>query len=83
MAQSTEEDYKATILTPHSTVLVQDQEIVVRVRTLQGEPAQGVPVRFQLDPQWHGDAKIVPAETKILPHLSQFVETPCFQSTTA
>jgi len=63
MAQSTEEDYKVTILTPHSTVLGQDQEIVVRVRTLQGEPAQGVPVRFQLDPQWHGDAKIMPAET--------------------
>ena len=63
MAQSTEEDYKVTILTPHSTVLGQDQEIVVRVRTLQGEPAQGVPVRFQLDPQWHGDAKIVPEET--------------------
>jgi hypothetical protein len=63
MAQSMDEDYNVTILAPHSTVLGQDQEIVVRVRTLQGEPAQGVPVRFQLDPQWHGDAKIVPEET--------------------
>ncbi|MDH3604536.1 MAG: Ig-like domain-containing protein [Candidatus Tectomicrobia bacterium] len=63
MAQSTDEDYKVTILAPHSTFLGQDQEIVVRVRTLQGGPAQGIPVRFQLDPEWHGDAKIVPEET--------------------
>jgi hypothetical protein len=63
MAQNGDEDYNVTILAPHSAVLGQDQEIVVRVRTLQGGPAQGVPVRFQLDPEWQGDATITPAET--------------------
>ena len=62
-AQGTDEEYDVTIFTPHPTSRRQAQEIVVRVRTLQGAPAHGIPVRFQLDPEWQGDARIVPAET--------------------
>lgn len=63
MAQDTDEDYDVTIFAPHLTVQGQYQEIVVKVRTPQGTPAHGIPVRFQLDPEWQGDAQIVPKET--------------------
>ena len=62
-AQGTDEDYDVTIVAPYSTFLTQDQEIVVKVRTLQGAPAHGIPVRFHLARAWQGKAQIVPAET--------------------
>lgn len=62
-AQGTDEEYDIAIFRPHSTSRRQAQEIIVRVRTLQGAPAHGIPVRFQLDPEWQGNARIVPAET--------------------
>ncbi len=72
MAQAgPEEDYDVSILTPHTAPALtsnpafesQGAEIVVRVRTMQGEPAHGVPVRFQLHPVWQNDATIVPQQT--------------------
>ena len=65
------EDYDVSILTLHTAPALtsnpaferQGAEIVVRVRTMQGEPAHGVPVRFQLHPVWQSDATIVPQQT--------------------
>jgi hypothetical protein len=63
MAQQGSEDYKVSIRTLNFADWKESAEIVVRVRTLQGEPAHGIPVRFQLDPGWQGDATIEPAQT--------------------
>lgn len=63
MAQGKQEDYDVKIVTPYSTSLGEDQEIVVKVRTLQGMPAHGIPVRFHLAPAWQGKAQIVPTAT--------------------
>ena len=63
VAQQGSEDYKVSILKPNFADWEESTEIVVRVRTLQGEPADGIPVRFQLDPGWQGDATIEPAQT--------------------
>ena len=63
LAQSKDKDYKVRVSTPYSTYVGQNQEIVVRVRTRQGVPVDGVSVQFQLDPEWQGNAQITPLET--------------------
>ncbi len=62
MAQERGDDYDVSILSSTSGSRRHGTEIIVRVRTLQGKPAHGIPVRFLLDPAWHGDATIVPQQ---------------------
>ncbi len=58
------EDYDVSILAPHSiSPRRTGVELLVRVRTPQGALAHGIPVRFELDPAWQGDATIVPQQT--------------------
>ncbi len=63
MAQQGSEDYGVSILKRNSVAVGDSEEIVVRVRTPQGEPAHGIPVRFQLDPGGQKHATIVPEQT--------------------
>jgi hypothetical protein len=63
MAQQNSEDYKVSILKRNSVAVGDSEEIVVRVRTLQGQLAHGIPVRFQLDPGGQKHATIVPEQT--------------------
>jgi hypothetical protein len=37
--------------------------LTVRVQDAQGRPVDGVPVRFQVEPDWSRDAEIVPQQT--------------------
>jgi hypothetical protein len=37
--------------------------LVVEVENAQGQPLDGVPVEFQVDPVWEGDAVIAPQQT--------------------
>ena len=63
MAQDADDNYKVKVVTPYGATRGEAQEIVVKVRTEHGALAHGIPVRFQLDPEWRGDASITPAET--------------------
>ena len=37
--------------------------VVVRVRDAQGQPVDGIPVRFAVEPSWTENAALTPAET--------------------
>ena len=37
--------------------------LVVRVRDAQGQPVDGIPVRFAVEPSWTQNASLTPAET--------------------
>ena len=37
--------------------------LVVRVRNAQGQPVDGIPVRFAVEPSWTQNASLTPAET--------------------
>jgi len=63
MAQQGSEDYKVSIRKRNSVAVGDSEEIVVRVRTPQGQPAHGIPVRFQLDPGRQKHATLVPEQT--------------------
>jgi hypothetical protein len=41
----------------------QSVEIVLQVRNGQGEPLDGVPVAFQVDPTWSWEASVFPSRT--------------------
>ena len=38
-------------------------ELIVRVRDTQGQPVDGIPVRFAVEPSWTQNASLTPAET--------------------
>jgi len=37
--------------------------LIVRVRDAQGQPVDGIPVRFSVEPSWTQNASLTPAET--------------------
>lgn len=55
--------YRFAVLPPISIVEHQSQVIVVRVQDAQGQPVDGVPVTFQVDPSWVDNTSVVPART--------------------
>ena len=48
---------------PASPGIPQAAELVVRVRDAQGQPVDGVAVRFAVEPSWTQNASLTPAET--------------------
>jgi hypothetical protein len=53
-------NYKVSLRAPHSVFRHEGAEVVVRVRNGQGQPLDGVPVEFQVDPEWAGSASVSP-----------------------
>jgi len=53
-------NYKVSLRAPHSVFRHEGAELVVRVRNGQGQPLDGVPVEFQVDPEWAGSAAVSP-----------------------
>jgi hypothetical protein len=50
-------------LGPGGSGFPQATELVVRVRDAQGQPVDGIPVRFAVEPSWAQSASLTPAET--------------------
>jgi hypothetical protein len=50
-------------LGPSGLNFPQAAELVVRVRDAQGQPVDGISVRFAVEPSWTQNAAIAPAET--------------------
>jgi hypothetical protein len=50
-------------LGPGGSGFPQAAELVVRVRDAQGQPVDGIPVRFAVEPSWAQSASLIPAET--------------------
>ena len=50
-------------LSPRRSNLPQAATLVVRVRDAQGQPVDGIPVRFSVEPSWTQNASLTPAET--------------------
>ena len=50
-------------LGPGRPTLPQAAILVVRVRDAQGQPVDGIPVRFSVEPSWTQNASLTPAET--------------------
>ena len=50
-------------LGPGISSFPQAAELVVRVRNAQGQPVDGIAVRFAVEPSWTQNAAIAPAET--------------------
>jgi hypothetical protein len=48
---------------PHTAFQGRSAEIVIRVQDEQGEALDGVPVVFEVDPTWDGDAAVFPQST--------------------
>jgi hypothetical protein len=48
---------------PGGSSFPQAAELVVRVRDAQGQPVDGIPVRFSVEPSWTQNASLTPAET--------------------
>jgi hypothetical protein len=42
----------------------QATELIVRVQDTQGRPVDGVPVTFELEPEWAGSATLSPSHTR-------------------
>jgi hypothetical protein len=53
--------YFFTVLYPNTILLRADSEIVVKVQNAAGQPVDGIPVLFEVDASWSGDATISPA----------------------
>jgi hypothetical protein len=53
-------NYKVSLRAPHSVYRHEGADLVVRVRNGQGQPLNGVPVEFQMDPKWAGSASVSP-----------------------
>ena len=49
-------------LSPRRSNLPQTATLVVRVRDAQGQPVDGIPVRFSVEPSWTQNASLTPAE---------------------
>ncbi|MGE3539150.1 MAG: hypothetical protein AB7N91_17185 [Candidatus Tectimicrobiota bacterium] len=47
---------------PESLRLPQSSEVVVQVRDAQGQPVDGIPVRFAVEPSWASYTALTPAE---------------------
>ena len=50
-------------LNPRRSNLPQAAALVVRVRDAQGQPVDGIPVRFSVEPSWTQNASLTPTET--------------------
>ena len=50
-------------LNPRRSNLPEAAVLVVRVRDAQGQPVDGIPVRFSVEPSWTQNASLTPAET--------------------
>ena len=50
-------------LNPRRSNLPQAAALVVRVRNAQGQPVDGIPVKFSVEPSWMQNASLTPAET--------------------
>jgi hypothetical protein len=53
--------YFFTVLYPSTILLRAATEIVVKVQDAAGQPVDGLPVLFEIDASWSGDATISPA----------------------
>ena len=53
--------YFFTVLYPSTILLHAATEIVVKVQDAAGQPVDGLPVLFEVDASWSGDATISPA----------------------
>ncbi len=65
MAQESE-TYDMSFQAPNSIGSHEDPELVVHVKNSHGQPVNGVPVVFQVDPAWQGAASIFPE--RVLTH---------------
>lgn len=45
------------------TSFPQTAELIVRVQDVQGRPVDGVPVTFEVEPEWAGSVAIAPSQT--------------------
>ena len=50
-------------LSPKRSILPPSATLVVRVRNPQGQPVDGIPVKFSVEPSWMQNASLTPAET--------------------
>jgi Bacterial Ig-like domain (group 1) len=50
-------------LSPRRSGFPEAAALVVRVRDAQGQPVDGIPVRFSVEPSWTQNASLTPAET--------------------
>jgi len=50
-------------LSPRRSGFPEAAILVVRVRDAQGQPVDGIPVRFSVEPSWTQNASLTPAET--------------------
>jgi len=50
-------------LSPKRSNLPPYATLVVRVRNAQGQPVDGIPVKFSVEPSWMQNASLTPAET--------------------
>lgn len=52
--------YNVSLQAPHAVFRREGADLVVRVRNGQGQPLDGVPVEFRVDPKWAGSASVSP-----------------------
>lgn len=52
--------YAVSLQAPSTVFPRQSEEVIIRVRNGQGEPLDGVPVVFEMDPAWERDAWVFP-----------------------
>lgn len=62
----TDTEYSVSLRAPSTILRHRNAELIVRVRNAQGEPVDGVPVVFQVDPAWNGEASVFPQ--RVLTH---------------
>jgi hypothetical protein len=62
-AQDKETPYAVSLQVPNTVFQRQSAEVVIRVRNGQGEPLNGVPVVFEVEPTWNRHAVVFPQRT--------------------
>jgi hypothetical protein len=57
------DDYNVSVQTPDLIKQFEDVELTAVVKDSQGQPVNGIPVTFQVPPDWQKDTTLVPIQT--------------------
>jgi len=56
-------DYSVTLRAPDQVKQFENVELTAVVKDSQGQPVNGIPVRFQVAPDWQKNARLVPNQS--------------------
>jgi hypothetical protein len=55
-------DYSVSLQTPDLIRQFEDVELTAVVKDSQGQPVNGIPVTFQVAPDWQNNTRLIPAQ---------------------